>query len=212
MKFKYSVLFLILFLFFNMAAISAKEINNNDFYNLENSINIKSNFKENGLKMQFKTKKSIEKEYVDLKKYLIDKSNGIYTKIDNERFEIFNNGIKICVNLWRIEDYTYTEITIINTNPEYKVKSLEELIGNIKKLDIKELKIFLYYKGEINNNKSINDFHEIESLNNLNILSINNGYTGTGISKLGTKMNFALVSYNDKSQIIIGTPIIFTTY
>lgn len=212
MKFKYSVLFLILFLFFNMAAISAKEINNNDFYNLENSINIKSNFKENGLKMQFKTKKSIEKEYVDLKKYLVDKSNGIYTKIDNERFEIFNNGIKICVNLWRIEDYTYTEITIINTNPEYKVKSLEELIGNIKKLDIKELKIFLYYKGEINNNKSINDFHEIESLNNLNILSINNGYTGTGISKLGTKMNFALVSYNDKSQIIIGTPIIFTTY
>ncbi len=77
---------------------------------------------------------------------------------------------------------------------------------------MEDVQIFLYYKGRIDNDKSLNDFNDLTSLTNLNMLSISNGYTGTGISELGEKMNFALVSYNDRSYIIIGTPIIFTTY
>jgi hypothetical protein len=46
----------------------------------------------------------------------------------------------------------------------------------------------------------------------INILKINNGYTGTGYLSNGEKINFALVKYNTGSYIIIGTPIIFTTY
>ncbi|WP_315081636.1 hypothetical protein [uncultured Clostridium sp.] len=212
MKFKYSLFMLILFLFFNMAVISAKDINNQSFYNLENSIVNESNFEENGLKVQFKTKKNINSEQIFLKKYLIDELDGKYTKVDGRSFNVSNDDVKACINLWKIDNYTYVEITLINTNSKYNTKHLEELVENIKKTNVEDVQIFLYYKGRIDNDKSLNDFNGLTSLMNLNMLSISNGYTGTGISKLGEKMNFALISYNDKSYIIIGTPIIFTTY
>ncbi|MGN2371369.1 hypothetical protein ACTFJW_15190 [Clostridium cagae] len=212
MKFKYSLFVLILFLFFNMAAISAKDINNDSFYNLENSMVNESYFEENGLKVQFKTKKNINSEQIFLKKYLINELKGKYTKVDDRSFNISNGDVKACVNLWRINNYTYVEIILINTNSEYNTKHLEELVENIKKTNTEDVQIFLYYKGRIESDKSLNDFTSLTSLMNFNMLSISNGYTGTGVSKLGEKMNFALVSYNDKSYIIIGTPIIFTTY
>lgn len=212
MKFKYSLFLLILFLFFNMAAISAKDINSESFYTLENSIVNESYFEENGLKVQFKTKKNINVEQIFLKKYLINELKGKYTKADDRSFDVCNENIKACVNLWEKDSYTYVEVTLINTNSKYDTKHLEELVENIKKTNAEDVQIFLYYKGRIDNDKSLNDFSGLISLVNLNMLSISNGYTGTGISKLGEKMNFALVSYNDKSYIIIGTPIIFTTY
>ncbi|AOR22609.1 hypothetical protein [Clostridium taeniosporum] len=212
MKFKYCLFFLILFLIFNISSISAKEISNDYFYNLEKNITNESKFEENGIKLQFKTKKSIEKEHLFLKQYLISRLNGKYTNVDDKSFKISNEKINAWVNLWNIKDYTYVEITLININSEYNTKHLEELVENIKKTDIKDIQIFLYYKGMIDNSKSLEDFRELKSLEDLNVLNINNGYTGTGNSKLGRKMNFALVRYNDKSHIIIGTPIIFTTY
>lgn len=43
-------------------------------------------------------------------------------------------------------------------------------------------------------------------------MKISNGYSGTGYLNDGEKINFALVDYDTGSHIIIGTPIIFTTY
>lgn len=44
------------------------------------------------------------------------------------------------------------------------------------------------------------------------LMKISNGYSGTGYLNDGEKINFALVDYDTGSHIIIGTPIIFTTY
>ncbi|NFO03934.1 hypothetical protein JW813_02360 [Clostridium botulinum] len=212
MRFKYSLFVLILFLFFNMAVISAKDINNESFYNLENSIVNESYFEENGLKVQFKINKNINSEQIFLKEYLIYELKGKYTKVDDKSFNVSSEDIKACINLWEADNYTYVEINLINTNSKYNTKHLEEIVENITKNKVEDVQIFLYYKGRIDNDKSLNDFNDLTSLTNLNMLSISNGYTGTGISELGEKMNFALVSYNDRSYIIIGTPIIFTTY
>ncbi|NFT93119.1 hypothetical protein FDF86_12060 [Clostridium botulinum] len=212
MKFKYSLFVLILFLFFNMAVISAKDIKNESFYNLENSIVNESYFEENGLKVQFKINKNINSEQIFLKEYLIHELIGKYTKVDDKSFNVSSEDIKACINLWEADNYTYVEINLINTNSKYNTKHLEEIVENITKNKVEDVQIFLYYKGRIDNDKSLNDFNDLTSLMNLNMLSISNGYTGTGISELGEKMNFALVSYNDRSYIIIGTPIIFTTY
>jgi hypothetical protein len=49
-------------------------------------------------------------------------------------------------------------------------------------------------------------------IENIQLLNINNGYTGTGYLSNGDKVNFALSKYDTGSHIIIGTPIIFATY
>lgn len=146
MKFKYSLFVLILFLFFNMSAISAKDINNDSFYNLENSMVNESYFEENGLKVQFKIKKNINSEQIFLKKYLINELKGKYTKVDDRSFNISNGDVKACVNLWEINNYTYVEIILINTNSEYNTKHLEELVENIKKPIRKMCKYFYIIK------------------------------------------------------------------
>ena len=82
---------MILLSFLNVGAISS-EVNNtkNSFGALETNIKNISEFQENGVKLQYKTRDNIEKESARIKEYLTNNINGICKESDNNQFEIIN--------------------------------------------------------------------------------------------------------------------------
>lgn len=215
MKIKVSLMLLILISFLNMGAISKQQMINKSFYEIENSMLNKSQFEENGVKIQFKTKRSIEEEYLLIKQNLINNIQGIYSEVDKNKFEILNNNFNISANLWSVDNYTYVEVTLINTNFKYKIEYLKNILKTLSDKTSENIQMFLYYKGKVENissDKFKNWLNASQDIEDLDIIEINNGYTGTGSLKDGEKVNFALSNYNTDSYVIIATPIIFTTY
>lgn len=215
MKIKISLMLLILISFLNMGAISKQQMINKSFYKIENSMLNKSQFEENGVKIQFKTKRSIEEEYLLIKQNLINNIQGIYSEVDKNKFGILNNNFNISANLWSVDNYTYVEVILINTNSEYKIEYLQNILKTLSDKTSENIQMFLYYKGKVENissDKFRNWLNASQDIKDLDIIEINNGYTGTGSLKDGEKVNFALSNYNTDSYVIIATPIIFTTY
>lgn len=213
MKVKISIVILILVSFFNMGAVSDSNMKANSFRNIESAFINKSEFIENGSKIQYKTKNSISNEKIRIEKYILDKCSVNYKNIKTDKIEFFSKDMHIEIDLWTDNNYTYAAITIVNSNTDYKT---EELIGILKGLeneDFIEMQCYKYYKGKIAFDKEDKYIKDIfNSIHNVNMISINNGYTGSGYCADGEKINFAISNYNTGTYIIIGTPIIFTTY
>jgi hypothetical protein len=216
MKNKISIVIFILVSFLNIGAISSEVSNTkNSFGNLETNISNISEFKENGLKLQYMTKDNIEKEGIRIKDYLTNHTNGKYEKINENEFEIVNGDFDIKTKIWCEDKYTYVEITLINTNVQYTSIDLKNILKNVENTKVENTQYFSYYEGKekgIDTNYFADKLVNENYIRKINILKINNGYTGTGYLSNGEKINFALVKYNTGSYIIIGTPIIFTTY
>lgn len=218
MNIKMSIVIFILLSFFNIGAISSEIISTeNSFSILESYIANMSEFQENGVKFQYKTKNNIEREAFRIKEYLTDNIGGSYEQVDKNQFQIINNDFKINTKIWFEEKYTYVEIILVNKNAGYTTKDLKNILRKLGNQKLECIQYFLYYQGkckvnEINNNNFTDELTNGNNISNINLLDINNGYTGTGNLSNGDKINFALINYNTGSHIIIGTPIIFTTY
>ena len=77
----------------------------------------------------------------------------------------------------------------------------------------KDIRYFQYIKGKINNkNITIDKIKKIQEMKNINTLDIHNGYVGTANLYNGERVNFSVCTYNTGSYLVIGTPVIFTTY
>ena len=117
--------------------------------------------------------------------------------------------------MWCEDKYTYVEITLINKNAKYTTVDLKTILQKLENKKSENKQYFFYYEGkekEQDNNYSIDKLANENNIQKINLLNINNGYTGTGYLSNGDKINFALIKYNTGSHIIIGTPIIFATY
>lgn len=215
MKIKISIFAFLLISFFNMGAISNFQMIRSPFYNLEITAANKSEFKENGIKLQYRTKEEIKKESLRIKECLNNDIAGDYRVIGKDQVEILNDDFNINIKLWSEDKYTYIEIILINKNSQYTTFDLKNILEKIQNQNSESAQYFLYYKGKIEEYYSNQIIHELANENNLKkiyVLDINNGCTGTGYLSNGEKVNFALSNYNTGSYIIIGTPIIFATY
>ena len=216
MNIKISIVIFILLSFFNIGAIS-NNVNStqNSFSILETNITKISEFEENGVKLQYKTSDSIEKEIFRIKEYLNYNISGSYREINKNQFEIINKNLNINVKMWCEDKYTYVEITLINKNVKYTAVDLKTILQKLENKKLENIQYFFYYEGkekEIDNNYFLNRLVNENNIQKTNLLSINNGYAGTGYLSNGDKINFALIKYNTGEHIIIGTPIIFATY
>jgi hypothetical protein len=216
MNIKVSIAIFILLSFFNIGAVSNSIIStNNSFNHLETNVGSISEFEENGVKLQYKTKDNIEKERSRIKEYVTHTINGTYKEDENNEFEIFNNDFNIDVKIWNEDKYNYVEIILINKNSQYTTADLKSLLKKLENGKLESIQYFLYYEGKLknaDNDYSTNKFIQENDLQKIRLLDINNGYAGTGYLSNKDKINFALTKYNTGSHIIIGTPIIFTTY
>ncbi len=216
MNIKISIVIFILLSFLNIGAIS-NDLGNtkNSFDTLETNTKNISEFEENGVKLQYRTKDNIEKEISRIKEYLVYNTNGSLREINKNQIEVINKNFNISIKMWYEDKYTYVEITLINENSQYSTVDLKNILQKSENEKSESAQYFLYYEGKIkdlNNNYSINELANYNNIQKVNILNINNGYTGTGYLSNGNKTNFSLINYNTGSHIIIGMPIIFTTY
>ncbi|BCZ44515.1 hypothetical protein psyc5s11_05820 [Clostridium gelidum] len=216
MKVKFSILIFILLSFFNIGAVSKEVINSkNSFSALETNIRSVSEFQENGVKLQYKTRDNIEKESDRIKQYLIKKINGDYREINKNQFETFDNNFHTNIKLWCEDKYTYVEITLINENAKYTTVDLKSILQKLEDQESENIQYLFYYEGkekDLDNNYSIDKLANENNIQKINLLRINNGYTGNGYLSNGEKINLAIIRYNTGSHIIIGTPIIFAIY
>jgi hypothetical protein len=216
MNIKISIVILVLLSFLNIGAISNEMKNTeNSFSALETNVAKVSEFLENGTKLQYKTRDSIEKESTRINECLTHYIKGNYREIDKNQFEIVNDDFSTNIKMWYEDKYTYVEITLINKNSKYTTTNLKSILQKVENLKVENRQYFFYYEGkekDLDNNYSIDKLANENHIENPYLLKIVNGYTGTGYLSNGDKINFALIKYNTGSHIIIGTPIIFATY
>lgn len=214
MKTKISILLLVLISLINMGAVCNYEENNKDFFYAEIYMNKKSQFVENGVNLQYKVNNSIDNESSYIKNFLNKNMKTSCTNSGENQFYIKNNNFNINVNMWRESNYTHVEIILLNSSSEYSSLELLNYLKDLERHDFRDMQYFFYYKGKINDFTDENKEELLEScgIQNINLLSINNGYTGVGNFKDGKKVNFALADYGTGYYIIIGTPIIFMAY
>lgn len=215
MKIKISIFTFLLISFLNMGAISDSRIIRSSFDNLEISALNKSEFRENGVKLQYRTKENIQKEALRIENCFNKNIIGDYRVIGKDQVEILNENFDINIKLWSEDKYTYIEIILINRNSQYTTSDLRNVLEKIQNRYSESVQYFLYYKGKIeedDNNQIIYKLANENNLKEVELLDINNGCTGTESLSNGEKINFALTNYNTGSYIIIGTPIIFATY
>ncbi|MGG7176918.1 hypothetical protein ACQPU1_04980 [Clostridium paraputrificum] len=212
MKNKICLILVFLFSFINLGAIPQKELVNS-FISIESEIKGYSNFLESGVKVEYKSNLKKEKEFEKLKDNIISfyKNEDIIAKDDN--IQVNKILKKININIYEENDKTQVEITLINYDSE---KSLSKLMKELTKLQTNnaiEVRYFKYVKGRINNTEeALEAIKNTSYLKDIETLDIHNGNVGTAILYDGERVNFVISSYDTGSYLIIGTPIIFTTY
>lgn len=216
MNIKVSIAIFILLSFFNLGAVSnVISEDRNSFAILERNIRNVSEFKENGVKLQYKTRENIEKEILRIKDKLNCNIHGNYREISKNQFQVLNDDFHIDIKIWGEDKYNYVEIKLINTNAQYSTLNLKNILKEIENKKSEDEQYFLYYKGKRDQEDKKDSINKLLNENNVqkaSLLEINSGYAGTGNLSNGDKFNFALIKYDTGSNIIIGTPTIFELY
>lgn len=216
MNIKLSIAVFLLLSFFNIGAVSnVVNEQNNSFGIIEADMRNISEFQENGVKLQYKTRENTEIEISKIKKQLNCNIDGDYREINKSQFKVLKEDFNIDIKTWGENKYNYFEIKLINKNPKYNTLNLKEMLKKIEDEKSEDIQYFLYYKG--NSLKDDRNYYIDKLLNENNIqkaslLEINNGCAGTGNLSNGDRFNFALIKYDTGLNVIIGTPTIFESY
>lgn len=188
--------------------------NFNDFFYLEKNIINKSELIQNGIRLEYKSKKNLKDEMKIIKdnlkknnyKNIIEKDNNIFIKDKHKDIEIY---------LWEDEDITNVQISYINNDKNVTILELNQQVKKIQSITMKNIKYFNFIKVKIirENKQDILDIiKKSMKTDTLEVLNIDNGTIAKGFLKDGSKINFANVTYDTGEYLILGTPVIFITY
>lgn len=205
MEIKSLFIYFIVFLFNLFGLSNTENININDYKNVESVVMNETIFSENGVKIQYNIKSDIKDEVqrikdIYAKEYYIEDSqdlNHFYIKGIND----------IEIKVWKEDDRVFVEGILINCKKENSTTNLKKELQKLQCDEMISLKYFEYYKGKVN---SLNDIKNLGLEENL--IQVHNGYVGKSTLKSGERISYAIMEYNTGAYVIIGTPIIFTTY
>lgn len=176
-----------------------------DYQSIENKVIKETTFKENGVKIQYNIKSSLDKEIERIKKIYI-KENKIKETEDDSHFYIVGDK-NIEVNLWCEDGIVFVEAVSINNDKDIATISLKNDLKKMQNKKTNSVKYFEYYKGRLN---SINSLKEIKE--EKGFTKVHNGYVGNYELESGSKISYGIMEYDTGVYVIVGTPIIFTTY
>ena len=199
---KKMVSFIMLYAFVGIFLGSGASYSKIEYYD---SVRAEYNIIEQGIKVQYKEEISPQ----ELKTFL-----GINGEVQmyGENISYKHNDEKFLIELKYID--SFVELEIILKNNKTDIEKLEKIFED-KFKDKKNLDIFTYIKGKVNDNhnlKSINleGNYNVKSIENL---EIDNGYTGVITLKNNEQLNYAIKNYGkDDNYIIVGSPVIFISY
>lgn len=191
----------------NLSGVSINNLENISFYQLENFLINKTEFNENGVKLQYNIESN--KDY-ELNRILGLMSDKYKIENINNKYHFYlksNNTIEI--KIWEEDNITFVESFIINKNKCMSTEDLKRELDNILSSKVRNKRYFKYYKGEISNTDNFYiDNIELKK----ELLKIENGYVGKETLKNGEKLSYGIMKYNTGVYLVIGTPVIFTTY
>lgn len=216
MNIKLSIAIFLLLSFFNLGAVSDVVSEQKiSFGIIEADMRNISEFQENGVKLQYKTREDAKREISRIKKQLSCNTDIDYREISKNEFQILKDDFHIDIKTWEENKYNYFEIKLINKNPKYKTLYLKDMLKKIEDEKSYDEQYFLYYKGKKirgDINYYLDKLSNEDGVQKASILEITNGYAGIGNLSNGERFNFALIKYDTGSNIIIGTPTIFELY
>ena len=188
--------------------------NSDNFYLLEEKINGYSNFIENGVRLEYSTKNSINDEILKLKAG-IEKQFNEKVNIDKNTIILEKDNKEIKVIVWDNEEDTKVQINYLNNNSKITTNQMKKELVQLEDFATQNIKYFHFIKVKIIKEREQNILDLLRSnvkKETLEELNIYNGKVSKGVLIDGSKINFSFMKYNDEEYLVIGTPVIFITY
>ncbi|MGL5152548.1 MAG: hypothetical protein ACRC7N_18475 [Clostridium sp.] len=183
----------------------------NDYYKIESHFKEKSQFIENGVKLQYTTNNQIENEIKRIEKNIKKRYKNI--KIEENKIQVMIMQGTYEIMLWEENDSVFVEATLINQNDSYGTQEIKKELEKLQEEHLKNIRYFEYYKGKIKSiEEGVDGLEACSNIKEYKMLKIENGLTCSAISKNNTKVNIAFNEYNTGIYVVIGTPTIFATY
>lgn len=177
---------------------------------------------ESGLKLQYSTTKKSEQAISEIS-FLVNKNFNIdLGDINNNNFlnlEKKEGDFKFKLLVNKESNYNRIEIEIIDKKGFMNIAEMKKVLDKLLDNTTSNSRYFSYVKGKIKSDNELaqNEKELINIIGNSKIQSnktllINRGVTGSLVLKEGYEYNYSIMKYDEGTYLIIGTPVIFTTY
>ena len=205
-----------LFCFSLIFSPSTMNLDNKVYSKVEEEI---CNIEEYGMKIEYITDENIKDEFNNISDYIkiedfdsiVEKENEIYLNTSKEQFNLD-------INLIEENSKSRVKIVIISKNRIY-FNNIKEYFQVIHNKNMKNIKYYTYIKGNIRENNNIDEIEEklIKSIGKSKVkknkrINLEKGTTGIINLKSDYQFNYSIMTYEEDRKLILGTPIIFTTY
>lgn len=205
-----------LFCFSLIFSPSTMSLDNKVYSKVEEEI---CNIEEYGMKIEYITDESIKDQFNNISDYIkiedfdsiVEKENEIYLNTSKEQFNLD-------INLIEENSKSRIQIVIVSKN-RIDFNNIKEYFQVIHNKNMKNIKYYTYIKGNIRENNNIDEIEEklIESIGKSKIkekqrINLEKGTTGIINLKSDYQFNYSIMTYEEDRKLILGTPIIFTTY
>ncbi|MDU6173550.1 MAG: hypothetical protein E6638_00280 [Clostridium perfringens] len=205
-----------LFCFSLIFSPSTLSLDNKVYSKIEEEI---CNIEEYGMKIEYITDENIKDQFNNISDYIkiedfdsvVEKENEIYLNTSKEQFNLD-------INLIEENSKSRIQIVIVSKN-RIDFNNIKEYFQVIHNKNMKNIKYYTYIKGNIRENNNIDEIEEklIESIGKSKIkekqrINLEKGTTGIINLKSDYQFNYSIMTYEEDRKLILGTPIIFTTY
>ncbi|CUN41319.1 hypothetical protein LI058_13475 [Clostridium perfringens] len=205
-----------LFCFSLIFSPSTMNLDNKVYSKVEEEI---CNIEEYGMKIEYITDENIKDQFNNISDYIkiedfdsiVEKENEIYLNTSKEQFNLD-------INLIEENSKSRVKIVIISKNRIY-FNDIKEYFQVIHNKNMKNIKYYTYIKGNIRENNNIDEIEEklIKSIGKSKVkknkrINLEKGTTGIINLKSDYQFNYSIMTYEEDRKLILGTPIIFTTY
>ena len=205
-----------LFCFSLIFSPSTMNLDNKVYSKVEEEI---CNIEEYGMKIEYITDENIKDEFNNISDYIkiedfdsiVEKENEIYLNTSKEQFNLD-------INLIEENSKSRVQIVIVSKN-RIDFNDIKEYFQVIHNKNMKNIKYYTYIKGNIRENNNIDEIEEklIKSIGKSKVkknkrINLEKGTTGIINLKSDYQFNYSIMAYEEDRKLILGTPIIFTTY
>ena len=205
-----------LFCFSLIFSPSTMNLDNKVYSKVEEEI---CNIEEYGMKIEYITDVNIKDQFNNISDYIkiedfdsiVEKENEIYLNTSKEQFNLD-------INLIEENSKSRVQIVIVSKNRIY-FNNIKEYFQVIHNKNMKNIKYYTYIKGNIRENNNIDEIEEklIKSIGKSKVkeskrINLEKGTTGIINLKSDYQFNYSIMTYEEDRKLILGTPIIFTTY
>lgn len=205
-----------LFCFLLIFSPSTMSLDNKVYSKVEEEI---CNIEEYGMKIEYITDENIKDQFNNISDYIkiedfdsiVEKENEIYLNTSKEQFNLD-------INLIEENSKSRIQMVIVSKN-RIDFNNIKEYFQVINNKNMKNIKYYTYIKGNIRENNNIDEIEEklMESIGKSKIkekqrINLEKGTTGIINLKSDYQFNYSIMTYEEDRKLILGTPIIFTTY